>query len=1040
MRRALLVILILASFSFPPSTIADTGNIDRGAWEYTHSWGTASGFSREAAAWDDGVGWTMQDANRGGESDTTLDPDTDSVVKGTQSGTLSDALTDNGVYDAVTEANQGIAGTIAFDAAMESERIATTDPWPWTHTPVGAPRSIIMFSSHGVTATSHVVGVKYGTSACTTGGGTGGVSMTKVATAADTATEPGRVDAWFLGTGIPTGAAQVCADLDSATVDDIHFVSMSFTATSDTEVVTSATDAENQANPTATLAFGGRRSVSAMVFYSGGATPPATTACSGSSACTVSHTMDQGAWADSTARQTTAGTTDQVMGWTQAADDVAVAYVAISEIATAMDYEMQYDVAFTGPETCTADTRTLRVSAHMTNAGGENVHLQVDDGSESSYVTKITIAATADPSPTYQEYTPLTEGEWDLGLPNVRFLGGTEAGDATATTINIDDLEILCDAPEPDWEYQGENAWLGLGSVDLGHVAYTLVIRASRSDTEDWYAQVKDQTSNTFATRVTVSSGTETEYTYALLATEISEEGRVDVRWTGATESGDSTQSTLTVDQLLVRITDPTTTWSTTADFDAGTRSNPGDGNYGVETTTDNIGIANGQLELASLKGDSFGLDDADADTWKWNVFAAQNAETSTRNIASGVLNLGIERTAPDWGRLGVVSSSTYSGNVDGRVSVDFVAVAGANSYGRLQFLNENVQFYFDSGTTDGAVYHHNGAGTVFAYTILNGGLTACGVSTVVANDPLWLRITRAGNDWTFYYSTDGAVWTLDDGPCTRAVVGGLYAGVHIADVADDGVQTQIAFDDLHIAAGTVDAGGTRTTGTWTSPAVLTGDEVASTVSLTYTATATAYIDQVDLLAAGVIVETWSGDITSGTAITLTSAARPSGSITVLVTLAGNNAGTPTLEAVSLDTGPPTLEGGHGDLRAVTLKCAVSGNRLRCVATERMNESFIAGRIWEVDGDVVAEGPQVQPVLDWDTGVPGYVPAYKTYRVTYYIVTTAGDRLTARDDAVLDTSWVLAAYGIFGFLIVGAVFARQKLRRQPSEPPPPRKG
>src|SRR3972149_3939960 len=140
---------------------------------------------------------------------------------------------------------------------------------------------------------------------------------------------------------MPSGSQTVSCDLDSATTDDIHFVSMSFTASSDTEIVDNGADSENQANPSDTLIFSGRRSISAMIFYSGAISPPATTACSGSSSCTLSHIFDMGAFGDSSAYQTTAGTTDEVMGWTQSSDDVGVAYASISEIATQPNYEIE---------------------------------------------------------------------------------------------------------------------------------------------------------------------------------------------------------------------------------------------------------------------------------------------------------------------------------------------------------------------------------------------------------------------------------------------------------------------------------------------------------------------------------------------------------------------------------------------------------------------------------------------------------------------------------------------------------------------------
>jgi len=115
---------------------------------------------------------------------------------------------------------------IAFDTSIESVRTGTSDPMTWTHTPVGTPRAIAIAFVHGTSSTDHVSTVTYG-----------GVSMSRIVRATDTATEQGAAEWWFLGASIPTGAQTVSADLASATTDDIHGVSVSFTATRDCAVV-----------------------------------------------------------------------------------------------------------------------------------------------------------------------------------------------------------------------------------------------------------------------------------------------------------------------------------------------------------------------------------------------------------------------------------------------------------------------------------------------------------------------------------------------------------------------------------------------------------------------------------------------------------------------------------------------------------------------------------------------------------------------------------------------------------------------------------
>ena len=95
-----------------------------------------------------------------------------------------------------------------------------------------------------------------------------------------------------------------------------------------------------------------------------------------------------------------------------------------------------------------------------------------------------------------------------------------------------------------------------------------------------------------------------------------------------------------------------TITFTSTADFDAGTKGPTASGNLGVETVTDNPGMAANAFMLGNLKGDAYNTADADADTAKWDLTTG-NAEIVVRNIAGGVLSVGVE-TLPLGGWAGV--------------------------------------------------------------------------------------------------------------------------------------------------------------------------------------------------------------------------------------------------------------------------------------------------------------------------------------------------------------------------------------------------
>lgn len=205
-----------------------------------------------------------------------------------------------------------------FDAQSESERIDTSDPMTWTHTPVGVPKGVVVAIVHGVSTTDHVVTVTYG-----------GVSMTEVIRRTDTATELGAAELWFLGASIPTGAQTVSVDLASATTDDIHGVCFTLTGGANTEVIDSDGIAENAANPTVTLQKTDRNAQCFAAMYGGGAAPGGTLA----TGCTAGPDFDLGAFYSQTCRETNSSRTDFTIGWsTLGSDDLAFVACAVAEV------------------------------------------------------------------------------------------------------------------------------------------------------------------------------------------------------------------------------------------------------------------------------------------------------------------------------------------------------------------------------------------------------------------------------------------------------------------------------------------------------------------------------------------------------------------------------------------------------------------------------------------------------------------------------------------------------------------------------------
>lgn len=208
--------------------------------------------------------------------------------------------------------------TVAFDAAVESVRTGTTDPHTWTHTPVGTPRAIVVAVVKGIAAASVVSSVTYG-----------GVAMTLVSEGADAATEPGRAQLFFLGSGIPTGAQTVSVDLTSATTDDIEFVSLSYTAAADCAVESVSSIDGDVANPSVFLPANGKSCIAVCALYSGGANVPVGTLLTGMSRV---HDHDLGAFVATVDRQTSPSSSDFTIGYTLATDDVALAALNFAEV------------------------------------------------------------------------------------------------------------------------------------------------------------------------------------------------------------------------------------------------------------------------------------------------------------------------------------------------------------------------------------------------------------------------------------------------------------------------------------------------------------------------------------------------------------------------------------------------------------------------------------------------------------------------------------------------------------------------------------
>lgn len=210
---------------------------------------------------------------------------------------------------------------ITLGQVAANTRTGTGNPHSWTITPNAACKLIVVMAAHGTSSTDHWTGaVTYG-----------GVAMARAGglLAQDAAGEPGAAVMYWLGTGIPTGLQTISMTLGSATTDDIHAYCMTFDASGDCYLVSSAKLEGDQANPQIDLSANGLHSVACGVYYSGGLIAASTPIGS-----MTEHGPNNNAgatWSVCFGRTTTIDSSDKSIGWTAASEDVAMVAALFGE-------------------------------------------------------------------------------------------------------------------------------------------------------------------------------------------------------------------------------------------------------------------------------------------------------------------------------------------------------------------------------------------------------------------------------------------------------------------------------------------------------------------------------------------------------------------------------------------------------------------------------------------------------------------------------------------------------------------------------------
>lgn len=335
--------------------------------------------------------------------------------------------------------------------------------------------------------------------------------------------------------------------------------------------------------------------------------------------------------------------------------------------------------------------------------------------------------------------------------------------------------------------------------------------------------------------------------------------------------------------------------WTSTADFDGGTYSESS-GNREVNSNSCNLGITADQIELDSLKGDSFCVADADADTFKWNLVTV--GICASRTVSNGVMTVTI--TDAGFTQCGSVTSATLSGDFDVRIKINHVA-AGTNRQGGICL--QDIAANCGVAGTDGVWYRNLVATIASAFTLTNGVPTQIGTnSNPGCGETYWLRISQSGTTVTWYYSCNGSTWTQDE-QATFTNPANMFATIEATNNgATDGITD---FDDFHVAAGTIGAGGFRSAGNWLSDnwEVTGSSKRVGSLNVSHSGLSATYaIDKVELYRNDILRETFLTDITSGTFTVLqVSEVFESGSdFGVKIFLKGDGAGTPVISSIAV--------------------------------------------------------------------------------------------------------------------------------------------